>query len=178
MRIRTIRLMNWADWAILSIILVSSLISLKRGFVKEALSLVNWVLAFFVAVTFRGMLALLLVDHIETPSIREMAAFGILFVVTLILGAMVNFLIGELVKMTGLSGTDRLLGMIFGFLRGFILVMTALILIPPIIAIDQDPWWKESLVIPHLLEFEDWCRMAAIEVSSWIGDLFNSGDEA
>lgn len=165
--------MNWADWAILAILVVSSLISLKRGFVKEALSMANWVLAFFVAMTFRDPLAALLEAQIVTPSLREMVAFAILFAATLIVGAMVNYLIGELVRMTGLSGTDRLFGMIFGFIRGFIVVMAVLLLVPPLVAIDQDSWWQESLLIPHLLEFEDWCRLAANELISFISKLFN-----
>jgi len=170
--------MNWADWAILGIIVVSSLISLKRGFVKEALSMANWVLAFFVAITFRDSLSSLLASQIAMPSIRDMAAFGILFAATLIVGAMVNYLISEVVRMTGLSGTDRLLGMIFGVVRGFVLVMAVLILLPPIVAIDQDPWWQQSLLIPQLLEFEDWCRLAAKELARLFGSLFSSASAA
>ncbi len=164
--------MNWADWAILGILIISSLISLKRGFVKEALSMANWVLAFFVAMTFRDALSALLESQIATPSLRDMVAFALLFAATLIVGAMVNYLIGEVVRMTGLSGTDRLFGMIFGFIRGFIVVMAILLLVPGLVAIDKDLWWQESMLIPHLLEFEDWCRLAAREFISFITGLF------
>lgn len=164
--------MNWADWAILGILIISSLISLKRGFVKEALSMANWILAFFVAMTFRDALSGLLETQIATPSLRDMVAFAVLFAATLIVGAMVNYLIGEVVRMTGLSGTDRLFGMIFGFVRGFIVVMAILLLVPGLVAIDQDLWWRESLLIPHLLEFEDWCRVAAKEFVRLVTGLF------
>jgi len=164
--------MNWADWAILSILVISSLISLKRGFVKEALSMANWVLAFFVAMTFRDPFSIFLTDHVATPSLRDMLSFAILFAATLIVGAMVNFLIGELVRMTGLSGTDRLFGTIFGFIRGFIVVMAVLLIVPGFIAIDQDIWWQESVLIPQLMAFEGWCRIAGQEFIRLVTGLF------
>ena len=164
--------MNWADWAILAILVISSLISLKRGFVKEALSMANWVLAFFVAMTFRDPLSSLLVSQISTPSIRDMVAFAILFASTLIVGAMVNYLIGEVVRMTGLSGTDRMFGVMFGFIRGFVIVMAILLLVPAIVPIDQDGWWRQSLFIPYLMEFDDWCRMVAREFIKFVTGFF------
>lgn len=165
--------MNWADWTIVGILAVSSLISLKRGFVKEALSLVNWVAAFVIAMTFRDPLAHLLAESVQTPSIREMLAFALLFAATLIVGAMVNYLVGELVRMTGLSGTDRLFGMIFGMARGVIVVVAILILLPPIVPVHQDPWWAQSSLIPQFLMLEDWARETASQASRLISELFN-----
>lgn len=164
--------MNWADWAILGILLVSSLISIKRGFVKEALSLATWVLAFVVAMLFGERLAVLLTNLIETPSVREMTAFVILFAATLIVGAMVNYLIGELVRMTGLSGTDRLFGMIFGLARGLVVVMAMLILLPSLVPLDQDSWWHESVLIPHFLSFEHWARNLAAQTTQFFFQWF------
>lgn len=164
--------MNWADWSILGILALSSLISLKRGFVKEALSMLNWVLAFFVAVTFRDQLSVLLAEQIATPSVRDIVAFGVLFAMTLIVGAMVNYLIGEMVRMTGLSGTDRLFGTLFGLVRGLVVVMAILLLVPPIIPIDQDSWWQESALIPQFLEFDDWARQTARQLTSMVLSFF------
>lgn len=165
--------MNWADWAILGIVLVSSLISLKRGFVKEALSLVIWILAFIVAMLFGERLAVLLTDLISTPSVREMTAFVLLFAATLIVGAMVNYLVGELVRMTGLSGTDRLFGMMFGVARGLVVVMALLILLPSLVPLDQDSWWHESALIPHFLAFEHWARSLAAETTQFFFQWFD-----
>lgn len=164
--------MNWADWTILAILAVSSLISLKRGFIKEALSLAVWVAAFVIAMTFRDSLASLLENSIVTPSIRDMAAFAILFAATLIVGAMVNYLISELVRMTGLSGTDRLFGMIFGMARGLIVVMAILLLVPPVVPIDQDPWWQESNLIPHFMTLEAWSRQLAGQTADLVLRFF------
>lgn len=164
--------MNWADWTIVGILAVSCLIGLKRGFIKEALSLACWVAAFMVAMTFRDPLSALLANTITTPSIREMSAFAMLFVATLIVGAMVNYLIGELVRITGLSGTDRLFGMMFGAARGAIVVMAILLLVPPIVPIDQDPWWQQSNLIPSFLSMEEGARRASDTVIDYAVSLF------
>jgi len=157
--------MNWADWIIVGILAVSSLISIRRGFVKEALSLVTWVLAIGIALIYSDRLAVLLNDTIQTPSLRQAAAFGLLFAGSLIVGAMVNYLIGELVRMTGLSGTDRLFGMIFGLARGAIVVMAALIFVPSLLPVAQDTWWQTSVLIPQFLSFEDWSRQAVSDLT-------------
>jgi membrane protein required for colicin V production len=150
--------MNWADWSIVAIITVSSLLSVKRGFVKEAISLAIWGLAFFVAVAFHERLAVLLHDSIDSASLRYLLSFAALFAATLVVGSMVNYLLGELVKMTGLSGTDRLFGMAFGLARGVIVVMAILILAPMAFPVDQDAWWQQSILIPQFLLIEQWCK--------------------
>ena len=148
---------TWVDWAIIAIIAISSLISLKRGFVKEALSLVTWIIAGVVAWMFGGALSQHLTDFIEMPSARVIAGCAILFVATLLVGALVNFLISELVRVTGLSGTDRFLGMVFGGARGALLVvvLTGLLSLAPV---QQDPWWQQSSLLPHFLMVADWSK--------------------
>lgn len=164
--------MNWADIAILIILAISGLISLKRGFVKEALSLAAWVAAFFVAMFFYAPLSTLFTQSIASPSVRDMVAFGLLFAATLIVAAMVNYLIGEVVKMTGLKGTDRFFGVLFGLLRGFIVVMALLLLTPMLLPVHQEAWWQESILIPHFLAMEDFCMSAVNGLKSFIADLF------
>lgn len=165
--------MIWADWVIIAILVVSSLISLKRGFVKEALSLVNWVVAFFVAIAFRDVLATLLQDYIPAASLRDMIAFAGLFAATLIVGAMVSNVIAELVRMTGLSGTDKTIGMLFGLIRGFIVIMVVVLVVPNFVPIDKDDWWKESMLIPELLELESWCREISKDIANLFAKLFD-----
>ena len=145
------------DWVILAVVLISALISIKRGFVKEMLSLASWIAAFIIARIFSGHLDVLLVQWIETPSARYGAAFAILFAATLIVGAMINNLVGELVKVTGLAGTDRMFGIVFGVARGLILI-TAAVYGLQMTAFSADPWWKESALIPHFELMVSWSK--------------------
>ena len=158
--------MNWADWAIIGILVLSSTIGLVRGLLKEAFALAVWIAAIIVAKTFSDELTFLLENVIATPSLRELVAFAILFVLTLLVGAMLSYLLGALVKMTGLSGTDRLLGMLFGVARGFLVVMLIIVFLPSLLPVDQDPWWQESILVTHLLSFESW----ASDFFSIVGD--------
>lgn len=164
--------MNWADWAILGITLISILIGAGRGFIKEALSVTIWVAAIIIASVFDERMAVWLVDAIATPSLRLLAAWASLFVAVLLVGSLVNFLLGKLVEATGLSGTDRLLGVLFGLARGLIIVMVLLILLPEILPVEQDIWWQESTLIPYFLGFEDWARDAGAAIADFFQQFF------
>ncbi|GMG87470.1 CvpA family protein [Biformimicrobium ophioploci] len=164
--------MNWADWTILGIILISALISLSRGFVKEVISLATWVAAFLVAVTFRDSLAPLLTNLVDTPSLQVLAASAILFVFTLLAGAGLNMSVSAFVEATGLSGTDRTLGLVFGMLRGGMIVLALLMLAPMLLPVEQDGWWSQSVLIPHFLEFEDWALGAMGAAKEYVVKLF------
>ena len=157
-----------ADIAIVTIVAISGLISLIRGFVKEAMSLVIWVAAFAVAMTFKEMVADMLVNVIALASMRQLAAWAGLFVGTLLLGAMVNFLLGKLVSSTGLSGTDRTLGLVFGVFRGLLLVLAIVIILPKAVPVDQDPWWIASSLIPLFQDFEVWGKEVAGAVKDFL----------
>lgn len=165
---------TWVDWAIIAIVIISSLISLKRGFVKEALSLLIWIVAGAVAWMFGGSLAQYLESYIQMPSARVIAGCAILFVATLLVGAMLNFLIGELIRVTGLSGTDRFLGMAFGAARGGLLVVVAVGLLS-LGPVQQDPWWQESRLIPQFLLVADWSKNLILGFS---GQWMSSGVSA
>ncbi len=106
---------------------------------------------------FGGALSEYLAGYIETPSARVITGCAIMFVATLIVGAMINYLIGELVRVTGLSGTDRFLGMAFGAARGVLLVVVAVGLLS-LGPVQQDGWWKESQLVPKFLLVADWSK--------------------
>ncbi|MBR9912066.1 MAG: CvpA family protein [Gammaproteobacteria bacterium] len=167
--------MNWADWIIIGILAISCLIGLKRGLVKEAMSLLCWIAAFLIAWTFHKSLATLLGNLIDTASVRHLVAFAGLFIATLIVGALVNYLIGELIRITGLSGTDRLLGMVFGLARGGAVVLALVLLVPMIIPVQQDSWWQQSQVIPHFVAMEGWASSTWSQLTSGVAALFQSG---
>ena len=149
--------MNWVDYSILAIIGVSVLISLWRGFTKEALSLAGWVVAAWVALTFSHNLQKLLEPHISVPSLRLVVAFAILFVITLFLAGMVNYLAGHVIKKTGLTGTDRMVGIFFGIARG-IVVVALLVLVGGMTPMPQDPWWNEAQLLHYFQDIAVWLR--------------------
>lgn len=162
----------WVDWAILGILVASALISLIRGFIKEALSLAFWAVAFVVALTFHQQMLALLEPAIAKLYVRELVAYVTLFAGTLIIGAIITYLLSEFVKKTGLDGTDRLLGMIFGVARGVIIVVALLIVAPKLLTeVDQDPWWRESRLIPHFMLLKDWSEESFGDVSAWVSGL-------
>ena len=148
--------METVDWIILGVIAVSSLISIKRGFVREALSLVNFVVAIVVAWMFGGQVSMLLVDYIALPSIRLAAAVVMLFVATLFIGALLTRLVSQGVKMSGLGGTDSFLGMCFGLARGVLAVLVVIGLLYYLTPAAKDGWWQESALIPHVVNTVEW----------------------
>lgn len=169
--------MNWADWAIVIVLTLSSVISLARGFIKEALSLVIWIVALVVANVFSNRLEFLLSDAISTPSLRAITAFVLVFIGVLLIGALLNFCIGLIVKATGLSGTDRLFGMLFGFVRGVFIVILFLIYVPHVVPIKNDPWFQQSSLIPYFSPYESAVQNATSGITRWVLSLFNSQEK-
>lgn len=149
--------MIWVDYAIIGLILISSVIGLLRGFVREAFSLVIWVVAIWVGLTFSREFSGFLNGMISYPSARIAAAFAVLFFVTLILGALVSDLLSELVKKTGLTGSDRFAGMIFGIARGLV-VVSIVVMLAGLTPLPEDSWWRESLLIPPFQSLAVWLR--------------------
>jgi membrane protein required for colicin V production len=147
--------MIWVDYLLIGVIALSAVIGLMRGLVREVLSLATWVLAFWVAWTFFRELAPHLVPWISTPSIRLGVAFLALFLLVLILGGLVNYLVATMVDKTGLSGTDSLFGMLFGLARGGVLV-AILVLLAGLTPLPNDPWWPESALIGRFEALADW----------------------
>ena len=140
--------MVWIDYAILGVIGLSAFVSLLRGFTREAISLATWLVAFFIASQFYQDLAVF-ITAINDELIRSGVAILILFVCALFLGAMVNHIIGKLVDKTGLSGTDRVLGFVFGGLRGVLIVCALLFFMDAFTASAATSWWQNSILIPE-----------------------------
>lgn len=147
--------MNWIDFAILAIIALSAVISLIRGFVKEAISLTVWIAAFFIASNYYLQLASFF-SNISEPTIRHATAIAILFISSLVVGALINYVIGKLVQSTGLSGTDRLLGLVFGALRGVLVVSAILFFADAFTPAANSDGWQQSVLVPEFSFIIEW----------------------
>ncbi len=149
------------DYIIIGIIAFSALVSLWRGFIREVMSLISWVTAFFAASYFYPYLSsyFLQLDVAylqESELLRNSVSAVILFLITLVALTVVNALLGKLVDHTGLSGTDRVLGMIFGALRGVLIVAALLFFFDTFTKANQSQWWLESQLIPHFSFIVSW----------------------
>lgn len=147
--------MNWADYTIIGICVVSMVVSLFRGFIREVFSLLVWIAAVYAALQAAGPLAVQLEGVIEVPSVRVIIAFVGVFLVVLAVGGLINYLLGRLVDGTGLSGTDRLFGVLFGALRGLAIVLAAVI-VAGFTPFVSDPWWRQSLLLPEMERLAIW----------------------
>lgn len=146
--------MNWADYVILGVLGLSVLMGLWRGFVGEVLALAVWVVAVWVAWTLGPSVAASL-TAVSLPSARIVLGYALCFIAVLIAGAIVGFLMRKLVAGSGLSGTDRLLGAIFGIARGLALV-TLTVLLLGFTPFPRDPWWHESRLLPSFQQAAQW----------------------
>ena len=148
-----------ADLIILGVIFISVVISLMRGFVKEALSLTGWLASLWVAMSFSSGMADLYISLIDDPTLRLLAAFVSLFVLSLIVGAIVNFFATQFIQRVGLTGIDRTIGGVFGFLRGILLV-TIIVMLLGLTTLPKESWWDESF---FMFRFE--------VIATWLKDL-------
>ena len=139
--------MIWVDYVISGIIVLSAIIGLARGLIREVLALGVWIAALLLAWFFYVPVADQLAPWIATPSVRMGAAVVMIVLVVLSLGAILGWILSVLVDKTGLTGTDRLLGMVFGAGRGAV-VVALLVFLASLTPVVQDPWWSQSQLLP------------------------------
>lgn len=138
--------MVWVDYAIIGILALSTVVGLARGLLREVFSFVIWLGALLIAWTFHTELAGELAQWIAGTSARRGAAFLILVFAVLIAGASFGHFLSVLVRKTGLTGTDRVLGAAFGAVRGVILV-AMLAFLGALTPLPEDDWWQTSTLI-------------------------------
>ena len=150
-------MLGWPDIVLLVILGLSTVVGLWRGFIVEVMSVAVWVAAFWLAFAYGDSAALLFENIVATPSVRLLLGYALLFTLALVVGGLATWLMGRLVHATGLSGTDRLLGLVFGLARGYALGAVA-VLLAGFTALPGDPWWEQSRVIPAFQRGAEWMR--------------------
>ena len=139
--------MNWIDALILIIMVLSSIFGIWRGLVREIFSLVTWIFALLVARRYSDVLANLLFSSFDNQTISYVVAFALIFIIVMMLGTLLNFLLSKLLVFTGLKFIDRLLGGVFGIARGVIISFIGLF--ASSFFFSQAQVWQQSKLIPY-----------------------------
>ncbi|MFK8053105.1 MAG: CvpA family protein [Woeseiaceae bacterium] len=146
--------MTALDWLFIVILAISMVVGVFRGFIKEAISVGALVIAVWAAFHFAPAGESLLAEWLDSPALRVWAARIAIFALVLMLGGLIGWLISRFANQVGMSGADRLLGMLFGLVRGAI--MTGLVvIIGPYLSLDKDTWWSESKLLPYATRVAD-----------------------
>ena len=165
-------LFNWVDWAIVAIVGLSMCLSLWRGFVREAMSLLGWVAAFVLANLYSDLVARQLVQVIDNDSARQLAAYVIVFIAVLVLANLGSFLLKQVVWMTGLTVIDRILGTAFGLARGVLLVLLLVLLGRELLPPGQVAAAQDSQLMPHIDYLVAWVETVFGEFGTgWVPGL-------
>lgn len=147
--------MTLFDYLVLFIVGVSIVISLARGLVREVLSLASWVGAFFVARFGAPVVAGWLPGAVSHQGARLAVGFVLVMVASVLLFSLVSLQVAKIVKITGLTGTDRVLGAFFGFARGILVAIVA-VLIAGLTPLPQERFWREAMFSPPLEAAAGW----------------------
>ena len=159
-------LMATIDIIILIVVLVSALIGLVRGLLKEVLSLASWLAALILALYFAPAVSERLSGLLPDGSVRLVVAFILVFLTTLVAGSLLQWLAATLVKTTGMSGTDRFLGFLFGGARGVLASLVVLIALHQFA--EAGEWWQTSVLVPELLAFEQEILTVMSRAQEWV----------
>ena len=122
--------LNFADWFILVVLVASGLISFSRGFTKEFLSLFLWVAAFIAAISLEYLATPKIDEYIGNPEISKILSYVVVFIVFIFIGGILIKFISKIIKWSGASGFDRFLGVLFGLIRGLIVLFVIFLLLP------------------------------------------------
>lgn len=162
------------DYILIAILLVSVVVSFFRGFLREAISLITWFVAFIAALKFAPMVSGYLQHSIENDTIRYILSAAAIFIIVMIVGMLMNKLAHALVTTSGLGVVDHLLGFIFGALRG-ILFCGILLLILQASPAQSSNWVAHSILAPYfqpaLVHFSKWIPADVRTVSTWMNQF-------
>lgn len=137
------------DYIILIVLLASTGVGAFRGFFREALSLTTWIIAVWVAWKFPHAFDALLGGVLSDPVIKLWAGRFLTFVAIVLVGGVITAVVAMVIKSAGLSSSDRSLGMLFGLVRGVLLV-GLLVILAEVLELPSEQWWKDSMLVPYV----------------------------
>lgn len=149
--------MIWVDYFIVGVVFIALITGFLRGIRLEFFSLVFWLLAIAVGLSFSREFSVFLEPKISNPLPRVTASFFSLFLITLVVGGLIRLLLGESISKPTLTFAERLGGMILGFIHGMA-VTSLIVLLAGLTALPHDLWWKESKLLPPFQLCAIWLR--------------------
>lgn len=153
--------MSGIDYAFILILLVSLVAGALRGFIREAISLLSWLIGLWLAWHFSHILYPYLGGALAAPGLREWVARIVLLVALLLLGSAIGALVGYLVhRAAGLAATDRVLGVLFGAIRALV-VVGVFVMIGRGLDLDGEAWWTDSRLMPYAEHAASWLERYA-----------------
>lgn len=158
------------DYVLILVVALSGAISLFRGFFKEAVSLASWIVALWLAWRYGLQLAQYMDPWLGSAVLRLWVARAIIVIGGLIAGGIAGWLVGIVIDSTGLTGTDRAIGSVFGVLRG-VLLAGLLLTVLDLMGFQESAWWHESKLIPYAAPVAEVIRHAAEDGLEYIDEL-------
>lgn len=140
--------MNVTDYVVIAAIVISAIGGALRGFLREAVAVATWLVALFIAWHFSDLVEPHLGGLLAGSYVKPWAARIIIVILILLLGAAVGALLGHFVRLSIFSGMDRFLGLVFGLLRGIVL-LGVFVILGQLLRLDDERWWTRSLLIPY-----------------------------
>lgn len=155
--------MNGADWFIVLLILLSSVIGAMRGLIREGIALVTWLLGLYLAWTFSDAVEPHLGGLLAQDGVRVWVARLVILLVVLLIGTIAGLILQYVVRHSPFGNTDRFLGFFFGLLRGAVVVGVAVIF-GQLVKLNAEAWWSESRFLPYAEVVADSIRSVVDDV--------------
>lgn len=153
--------MNGADYLIIGVLAFSALLGLLRGFLREAIGVIAWLGGLWLAWRYAPVIEPLLGGALENPPVSTWAARAIIVIAVLMLGWLVAGVLNYVLRNSSLSiMVDRLLGFLFGLVRGAV-VIAAVVMLAQFVQLNDMPWWKKSKLLPFTSEYSGWIQSFA-----------------
>ena len=159
--------LNLADWFILIVLVASGIISFARGFTKEFLSLFLWITAFIAAISLEYLATPQVNEFIGNEEISKIISYIVVFVIFIFIGGIVIKFISKLIKWSGASGFDRFLGVLFGLIRGLIVLFVIFLLLPS--GLKTTDLISNSKITPVIQKY-------APQIEAYFRDLIDNKD--
>jgi membrane protein required for colicin V production len=140
--------MNITDYLVIAAIIISAVVGSIRGFLREAIALVTWIIALFVAWHFSDVIAPHLGGLLSGSPVSTWAARVIIVVLLLLLGTGIGVTVAHFVRLSIFSGMDRFLGFLFGLFRGLV-IFGVFVILAQALHQEGERWWRQSELLPY-----------------------------